>query len=36
MSIQDNRWVDGEALELPRVKMFREFVDALLVDAPPA
>jgi hypothetical protein len=33
MSIQDNRWVDGEALELPRVKMFREFVDALLAPS---
>jgi hypothetical protein len=33
MSIQDNRWLDGEALELPRVKMFRAFVDALLAPA---
>ncbi len=32
-SIQDNRWVDGHALELPRVKMFRAFVDALLTPA---
>ncbi|HEX8822039.1 MAG TPA: DUF3226 domain-containing protein [Archangium sp.] len=34
MSIQDNRWIDGEALELPRVKMFRAFVDALLAPSP--
>ena len=34
MSIQDNRWVDGEALELPRMKVFREFVDALLTPPP--
>lgn len=32
-SLQDNRWVDGDALELPRVKMFRAFVDALLAPA---
>jgi len=36
MSIQDNRWIDGEALDLPRVKMFRAFVDALLAPMPPA
>jgi hypothetical protein len=30
VSIQDNRWVEGDALELPRVKRFREFVEALL------
>jgi len=29
-SIQDNLWVDGAALELPRMKVFRAFVDALL------
>jgi len=34
MSIQDNRWVDEEALELPRMKVFREFVDALLTPPP--
>jgi hypothetical protein len=34
-SIQDNRWVDGEALELPRMKMFRAFVEALLTPLPP-
>lgn len=33
MSIQDNRWVDGDALELPRLKTFRAFVDALLAPA---
>ncbi len=33
VSIQDNRWVDGDALELPRVKMFRAFVEALLAPA---
>ena len=32
-SIQDNRWVDGHALELPRMKLFRAFVDALLAPA---
>ncbi len=30
ISIQDNRWIDGDALGLPRVKIFREFVEALL------
>ncbi|WNG20641.1 DUF3226 domain-containing protein [Cystobacter fuscus] len=34
ISIQDNRWVDGDALALPRVKMFRAFVDALLAPLP--
>ncbi len=34
MSLQDNRWIDEEALDLPRVKMFRAFVDALLAPAP--
>jgi len=34
VSLQDNRWVEGEALELPRVKRFREFIDSLLAPPP--
>lgn len=34
-SIQDNRWVAGDALELPRMKQFRAFVDALLTPPTP-
>lgn len=30
VSIQDNRWLKGETLELPAVKAFREFLDDLL------
>lgn len=30
VSIQDNRWLEGQSLSLPRIKAFTAFVDALL------